>query len=103
MRLRVPWLPVHPNYRRLREHRRGNVPFEDAMDECVEVLKEHFKRTMVPDILHSDNGRQFRNRLVGAMAKAARFTQVHGAAETPQRQGRSRSSTGPPRDSFSYG
>ena len=58
-----------------------------TMTECVEVLTRHFKRTMVPDILHSDNGRQFRNRLVGALAGAAGFTQVHGSAETPQHQG----------------
>ena len=58
-----------------------------TMAECVEVLKEHFKRTLVPDVLHSDNGRQFRNRLVSALSKAAGFTQVHGAAETPQHQG----------------
>ena len=58
-----------------------------TMSECVDVLTRHFKRTIVPDILHSDNGRQFRNRLVGALAKEAGFAQVHGSAETPQHQG----------------
>ena len=42
---------------------------------------------MTPDILHSDNGLQFRNKLVNAMAKSEKFQHLTGSSETPQHQG----------------
>jgi transposase InsO family protein len=57
------------------------------MDEAFQILRDHFDRVMVPDILHSDNGPQFRNKLITALSQLERFAHVCGASDTPQHQG----------------
>ena len=57
------------------------------MDETFEILQEHFDTVMVPDILHSDNGPQFRNKLITRFAEVERFAHICGASDTPQHQG----------------
>ena len=57
------------------------------MDETFEILQEHFDTVMVPDILHSDNGPRFRNKLITRFAEVERFAHICGASDTPQHQG----------------
>ena len=57
------------------------------VEETVNILIQLFDDEMVPDILHSDNGGQFRNKIIAALAATERFSQIFGASHTPQHQG----------------
>ena len=48
---------------------------------------EHFKKVMTPDILHSDNGGQFRNKIFEELKEMEGFEHIFGKGETPEHQG----------------
>lgn len=54
--------------------------------EAVANLKVVFQ-FFVPDIIQSDNGRQFRNALVKALAAETGFKHLRGSPHTPEHQG----------------
>ena len=55
--------------------------------ELLPLLIKLFDEYIVPDILHSDNGGQFVNRLIKQLADRLGFTQLMGPVRMPQAQG----------------
>jgi transposase InsO family protein len=55
--------------------------------ETLAILEKFFEDEFVPDILQSDNGPQFKNKLLEAVCTELHFKQRYGASETPQHQG----------------
>jgi transposase InsO family protein len=55
--------------------------------ELVPLLIKLFDEYIVPDILHSDNGGQFVNRLIKQLADRLGFTHLMGPVRMPQAQG----------------
>jgi transposase InsO family protein len=58
-----------------------------SIPETLAILKRFFEEHFVPDILQSDNGPQFKNKLLAAVCKELNFKQRFGASETPEHQG----------------
>ena len=58
-----------------------------TIKETLPLIVKLFKQWMIPDILHSDNGGQFRNKLLEHLKEIEGFEHIFGKAETPQHQG----------------
>jgi len=55
-----------------------------CIPETLAILKRFFEEEFVPDILHSDNGPQFKNKLLNALSSQLGIKLKYGASETPQ-------------------
>ena len=55
--------------------------------ETLLHLVSFFQREGVPQILQSDNGRQFRNDLMNSLTETLKTCKIHGAAYHPETQG----------------
>lgn len=58
-----------------------------TVGEAVPHLRFLFDTYMVPEILQSDNGRQFRNKVLSALKLEKGYTHMFGAPYTPEHQG----------------
>lgn len=58
-----------------------------TVEETVGHLKGLFSTYMIPEILQSDNGRQFKNKLLASLKTQSGYKHLFGAPYTPQHQG----------------
>ena len=61
--------------------------YSKETDQVIPLLQQQFFSFGFPDILHSDNGREFKNRKMSEFCKANNIKQVHGAPRNPSTQG----------------